>query len=65
MIDEIATETETDRIRHEIYNVLAAIIGHTQLLKLRGEMDVKSSERVEKIELLANRVKELAGQLKN
>lgn len=50
--------TELRRIRHEINNALTGVIGHTQLLLMRGEMDAKSRERVGKIEALANRIKD-------
>lgn len=57
--------TEGRRIKHEINNVLAGIIGHTQLLQMRGKMDDKSRERVTKIEELANRIQQIAGQIKD
>ena len=52
-------------IRHEINNVLTGIVGHTQLLKLRGELNENTRERVNKIEELANRLQEIARQIKD
>lgn len=59
------TVSELRRIRHEINNALTGVIGHTQLLLLRGQMDEKSRERVVKIEELANRIREIAANIKN
>ena len=54
---------EVRHIRHEINNALTGIIGHTQLLNLRGELNDKARARVEKIEELANRIRELAAAI--
>jgi signal transduction histidine kinase len=58
-------ESETRRIRHEINNALAGIIGHAQLIRLRGEIDPKTRERVGKIEDIANKLRDIAEQLKD
>lgn len=50
-------------LKHEINNALAAIIGYVQLIQLRGEIDDKSRERVDKIEENANRVREMVERL--
>lgn len=52
------------RVRHEINNALTAILGHTQILLLRGNLDEKSRVRIEKIEEQAKRIRELAAELK-
>lgn len=69
-MDETGGHTETNEqtsdlrtIKHDINNVLTGILGHTQLLKLRGELNERSRERVEKIEELANRLSEIAAGL--
>lgn len=49
-------------VRHGINNPLAGIIGQTQLL-LREELPTKCRERVEKIEALTKRLKEIVGEL--
>lgn len=57
--------TEARRIWHEINNVLAGILGHTQLLRLHGQLSDKDRERVYKIEELAHRLREIAAQIKD
>ncbi len=52
------------RIRHEINNALTALLGNTQILLLRGNLDEKSRERVRRIEEQAQRIRELAAELK-
>ena len=52
------------RVRHEINNALTAILGNTQILLLRGNLDEKSRARIEKIEEQAKRIRELAAELK-
>ena len=50
-------------VRHEINNPLAALLGQAQLL-LREELAGKSRERAETIEMLAIRIKEIVGELR-
>lgn len=52
------------RVRHEINNALTAILGNTQILLLRANLDEKSRARIEKIEEQAKRIRELAAELK-
>ena len=52
------------RVRHEINNALTAILGNTQILLLRENLDEKSRARIEKIEEQAKRIRELAAELK-
>ena len=52
------------RVRHEINNPLAALLGQAQLL-LREELNDKLRTRVETIEKLAIRIKEIVGELRN
>ena len=52
------------RVRHEINNALTAILGNTQILLMRGNLDEKSRVRIEKIEEQAKRIRELAAELK-
>jgi signal transduction histidine kinase len=53
------------RVRHEINNALTAILGNTQILLLRGgNLDEKSRAGIEKIEEQAERIRELAAELK-
>jgi signal transduction histidine kinase len=51
------------RVRHEINNPLAALLGQAQLL-LREELPEKPRKRVETIESLAVRIKEIAAELR-
>ena len=51
------------RVRHEINNPLAALLGQAQLL-LREELPDKPRKRVETIESLAVRIKEIAAELR-
>ena len=51
------------RARHEINNPLTALLGQAQLL-LREELNDKSRARVETIEKLAVRIKEIVGELR-
>src|SRR6266705_3229027 len=51
------------RVRHEINNPLAGLLGQAQLL-LREELGDKSRERAETIEKLAIRIKEIVGELR-
>ena len=52
------------RIRHEINNPLAGLLGQAQLL-LREELAAKTRRRAETIELLAIRIKEIVGELRD
>ena len=51
------------RVRHEINNPLAALLGQAQLL-LREELPEKPRRRVETVEKLAIRIKEIVGELR-
>lgn len=52
------------RVRHEINNPLAALLGQAQLM-LREELPEKPRHRVETIEKLAIRIKETVGELRD
>ncbi len=52
------------RVRHEINNPLAALLGQAQLM-LREELDDKPRRRVETIEKLAIRIKDTVGELRD
>jgi signal transduction histidine kinase len=52
------------RARHEINNPLAALLGQAQLM-LREELPEKPRGRVETIEKLAIRIKEIVGELRD
>src|SRR5438876_5120158 len=51
------------RVRHEINNPLAALLGQAQLL-LREELSDKTRKRGETIESLAVRIKEIVAELR-
>jgi len=51
------------RIRHEINNPLAALLGQAQLL-LRDELSERSRKRAETIESQAKRIQEIVGELR-
>ena len=51
------------RVRHEINNPLAALLGQAQLL-LREDLGEKSRRRAETIESQAKRIEEIVGQLR-
>lgn len=51
------------RVRHEINNPLAGILGQAQLL-LREELNDKAKRRAETIEQLATRLRDVVGQLR-
>ncbi len=57
------SEALVARVRHEINNPLAALLGQAQLL-LREELNDKPRARVETIEKLVMRIKELVGELR-
>lgn len=52
------------RVRHEINNPLAALLGQAQLL-LREELPDKPRQRAETIEKLATRIKEIVAELRD
>ena len=51
------------RVRHEINNPLAGILGQAQLL-LREELNDKARRRAETIEQLATRLRDVVAQLR-
>jgi len=51
------------RVRHEINNPLAALLGQAQLL-LRDELSEKLRRRAETIESQAKRIEEIVGELR-
>src|SRR5712692_2871694 len=52
------------RVRHEINNPLAALLGQAQLL-LREELSDKARRRAETIESQAKRIEEIVGELRD
>ena len=60
-IDEVANVIA--RVRHEINNPLTGVLGQAQLL-LREELDEKTRKRVQTIEELAIRLRDIVGQLR-
>ena len=60
-IDEIAELVA--RVRHEINNPLAGVLGQAQLL-LREELNDKARKRAETIEDLAKRLRDVVAQLR-
>ena len=53
-----------ERVRHEINNPLAALLGQAQLL-LRDELSEKLRRRAETIESQAKRIEEIVGELRD
>lgn len=51
------------RVRHEINNPLTGVLGQAQLL-LREDLNEKARKRVETIENLAIRLRDIVGQLR-
>jgi signal transduction histidine kinase len=51
------------RVRHEINNPLTGVLGQAQLL-LREDLSEKARRRVETIEELAGRMRDVVGQLR-
>ena len=51
------------RVRHEINNPLTGVLGQAQLL-LREDLNDKARKRVETIESLAIRLRDIVGQLR-
>jgi signal transduction histidine kinase len=60
-IDEVAELVA--RVRHEINNPLAGVLGQAQLL-LREELNEKARKRAETIEELAFRLRDIVAQLR-
>jgi signal transduction histidine kinase len=60
-IDEVADLIA--RVRHEINNPLAGVLGQAQLL-LREELSEKARKRAETIEQMASRVRDIVAQLR-
>lgn len=52
------------RVRHEINNPLAALLGQAQLL-LREELSDKTRRRAETIESQAKRIEEIVGEMRD
>ena len=52
------------RVRHEINNPLAALLGQAQLM-LREELSDKSRKRAQTIENQAKRIEEIVGELRD
>ena len=61
-LDEIADLVS--RVRHEINNPLTGVIGQAQLL-LRADLDPTVRSRVEKIEQLAGRIRDIVAELRD
>jgi signal transduction histidine kinase len=51
-------------VRHEINNPLTGVLGQAQLL-LREELSAKARQRVETIEQLATRIRDIVAQLRD
>jgi signal transduction histidine kinase len=71
-VDELVAEYEAQlddvaelvaRVRHEINNPLAGILGQAQLL-LREELNDRARRRAETIEQLATRLRDVVAQLR-
>jgi signal transduction histidine kinase len=60
-LDEVAEVIA--RVRHEINNPLAGVLGQAQLL-LREELSDKARKRAQTIEELALRLRDIVGQLR-
>lgn len=60
-LDEIADLVS--RVRHEINNPLTGVIGQAQLL-LRSDLEPKVRHRVETIEQLAIRIRDIVAELR-
>jgi signal transduction histidine kinase len=52
------------RVRHEINNPLAALLGQAQLLLRQQDLSEKSRKRAATIEQQAKRIEEIVGQLR-
>jgi signal transduction histidine kinase len=68
MVSEFEAQLESvadlvARVRHEINNPLTGVLGQAQLL-LREDLNEKARKRVETIETLAMRLRDIVGQLR-
>ena len=61
-LDEVAELVA--RIRHEINNPLAALLGQAQLLLREQDLSEKTRRRAETIERQAKRIEEIVGELR-
>ena len=52
------------RVRHEINNPLAALLGQAQLLLREADLSEKSRRRAETIESQAKRIQQIVGELR-
>src|SRR5437016_1160155 len=52
------------RVRHEINNPLAALLGQAQLLLLREELSERARKRAETIESQARRIQDIVAELR-
>ncbi|HEX3143192.1 MAG TPA: histidine kinase dimerization/phospho-acceptor domain-containing protein [Pyrinomonadaceae bacterium] len=59
-----AAATLVARVRHEINNPLAALLGQAQLLLRDQELNDKQRRRAETIESQAKRIEEIVGELR-
>ena len=59
-----AAATLVARVRHEINNPLAALLGQAQLLLRDQELSDRQRRRAETIESQANRIEEIVGELR-
>ncbi len=53
------------RVRHEINNPLAALLGQAQLLLREEDLSERSRKRAETIESQAKRIQEIVGELRD
>ena len=60
-----AAATLVARVRHEINNPLAALLGQAQLLLRDPELTDKTRRRAETIESQAKRIEEIVGELRS
>ena len=60
-----AAATLVARVRHEINNPLAALLGQAQLLLRDQELTDKTRRRAETIESQAKRIEEIVGELRS
>jgi signal transduction histidine kinase len=68
MVSEFEAQLESvaelvARVRHEINNPLTGVLGQAQLL-LREDLNEKARKRVQTIESLAMRLRDIVGQLR-
>jgi len=60
-----AAASLVSRVRHEINNPLAALLGQAQLLLRDSELNEKQRRRAETIENQAKRIEEIVGELRS